>query len=296
MATPTGPARDVVAPTRRPGQILTAAVLALLAAMLINTLLTNPNFQWNVVGGYFFSANILTGLELTLGLTVIAMAIGIVLGTVLAVMRLSENRFVSGTSGVYIWLFRGTPLLVQIIFWFNLSALYPRLSLGIPFGPAFVEGSANDLITPMTAAILALGLNEAAYMAEIIRGGVISVDAGQFDAARGLGMPRLQMMRLVVLPQALKVIIPPTGNQVIGMLKYTALVSVIALPELLYSAQLIYSRTFETIPLLIVASIWYLIVTSVLSVGQHFLERHFARDARRRVRGDVENPVPTASV
>lgn len=281
-------------PARHPGRVLTLAVLAVLLAMLIHTLLTNKNFQWSVVGHYLLSFDILTGLRLTLELTVIAMAIGIALGTVLAVMRLSDNPLILSASAGYIWLFRGTPLLVQIIFWFNLSALYPRLSLGIPFGPEFVHGSANSLITPMAAAILALGLNEGAYMAEIIRGGIIAVDTGQFDAARGLGMRRLQMMRLVVLPQAIRIIIPPTGNQVIGMLKYTALVSVIALPELLYSAQLIYSKTFETIPLLIAASIWYLVVTSVLSVGQRYLERHFAHDTKRHRLG-ANAPAITAT-
>jgi polar amino acid transport system permease protein len=279
-AATTAPPTVKTAPPRRPGRLVTMVVLAVLLSMLINTLFTNDNFQWGVVRHYFFSSDILTGLRLTLELTVIAMVIGVVLGTVLAVMRLSENPVIVGVSAAYVWLFRGTPLLVQVIFWFNLSALYPRLSLGLPFGPEFAHGSANSLITPMVAAILALGLNEAAYMAEIIRGGILSVDQGQFDAARGLGMRRLPMMRLVVLPQAIRVIIPPTGNQVIGMLKYTSLVSVIALPELLYSAQLIYSQTFETIPLLIVASLWYLIVTTVLSIGQRYLERHFARDTR----------------
>jgi len=211
------------------------------------------------------------------------MAIGIVLGVLLAVMRLSPNPLVSGASWVYIWLFRGTPVLVQILLWYNIAALYPRLSLGIPFGPTFAQVDANSLITPFVAGMLALGLNEGAYMAEIVRAGVISVPEGQTHAAQSLGMTRLQTMRRIVLPQAMRVIVPPTGNETISMLKTTSLVSVIALPhpELLYAAQLIYSVTYQTIQLLIVASLWYLIVTTVLTIGQFYLERYFGRGATR---------------
>jgi polar amino acid transport system permease protein len=217
----------------------------------------------------------------TLELTAISMAIGIVLGILLAVMRLSPNPLVSGASWVYIWLFRGTPILVQILLWYNVAALYPRLSLGIPFGPQFVHFSTGSLITPFVAGMLALGLNEGAYMAEIVRAGIISVDEGQTEAAQSLGMTRLQAMRRIVLPQAMRVIVPPTGNETISMLKTTALVSVIATTDLLYSVQLIYSVNYRTIPLLFVASIWYVIVTTVLSIGQYYLERHFGRGASR---------------
>src|SRR4029079_8085301 len=182
-----------------------------------------------------------------------------------------------------IWLFRGTPVLVQLLFWQFISALYPTLSFGIPFGPEVVHCDATHLITPFTAAILGLGLNEAAYMAEIVRAGIISVDEGQSDAASALGMTRLQTMRRIVLPQAMRVILPPTGNETISMLKTSSLVSVIAYTELLYSVQLIYSVNYETIPLLIVASMWYLIVTTVLSIGQYYLERRFGRGASRRL-------------
>jgi polar amino acid transport system permease protein len=217
------------------------------------------------------------------------MLIGVVFGTVLAVFRLSRNPLMKSAAGVYIWFFRGTPLLVQLIFWYNLSALYPRLSFGIPFGPEFVSGETNKLLSVWTAAILGLGLNEAAYMAEIIRSGLLSVDRGQTLAAESIGMTDTLMMRRIVLPQALRVIVPPTGNQVIGMLKYTSLVSVVALPELLYSAQLIYTQTFQPIPLLLVASTWYLIVTTILMIAQSYLERHFGRgfaggQARARTR------------
>jgi polar amino acid transport system permease protein len=203
---------------------------------------------------------------------------------VLAVMRLSPNPLVSGASWIYIWLFRGTPVLVQILFWYNISALYPRFSLGLPFGgPQFAHFTAASLITPFVAGMLALGLNEGAYMAEIVRAGIISVEEGQTEAAQSLGMTRLLTMRRIVLPQAMRVIIPPTGNETISMLKTTSLVSVIAVTELLYSVQLIYAVNYRTIPLLIVASIWYLIVTSILSFGQYYVERYFGRGATREL-------------
>jgi polar amino acid transport system permease protein len=270
-------------PVRHPGRWLAAVVVLLLAAMLVHTLVTNPRFQWGVVGNYFLSARVLHGLELTLLLTVVAMAIGIVLGVVLAVMRLSSNPLLSGASWAYIWLFRGTPVLVQLLFWFNLAALYPRISVGVPFGPSFAEFSANDVISALTAAILGLGLNEGAYMAEIVRAGILSVEHGQSEAAQALGMRRLLTMRRIILPQAMRVIIPPTGNETISMLKTTSLASVITVTELLYAVQLIYSVNFLTIPLLIVASLWYLIVTSVLTVGQYYIERHYARGSARQL-------------
>jgi polar amino acid transport system permease protein len=195
-------------------------------------------------------------------------------------MRLSPNPLVSGSSWLYIWFFRGTPVLVQLLFWYNIAALYPRIALGIPFGPAFVHVNANTAITPFAAAILGLGLNEGAYMAEIVRAGIISVDEGQTDAAQSLGMTRLQTMRRIVLPQAMRVIIPPTGNETISMLKTSSLASVIVVTELLYAAQLIYSVNFRTIQLLIVASIWYIVCTSILYVGQFYLERYYGRGTR----------------
>jgi polar amino acid transport system permease protein len=198
-------------------------------------------------------------------------------------MRLSPNPLVGGASWVYIWFFRGTPVLVQLLFWNFVGALYPKISIGIPFGPEFFSFSANTAITPFVAAILGLGLNEGAYMAEIVRAGILSVDEGQTDAAHALGMTRLQTMRRIVLPQAMRVIIPPTGNETISMLKTTSLVSVIAVTDLLYSVELIYAVNYRTIPLLIVASIWYLIVTTVLSFGQYYLERYFGRGAAREL-------------
>jgi polar amino acid transport system permease protein len=271
-------------PVRHPGRWVAAALVALVAATIIHSVATNPRFEWGVVGHYFLSSRVLHGLVITLELTVIAMAIGIVLGAVLAVMRLAPNPLVAGGSWIYVWFFRGTPVLVQLLFWSFIAALYPKIHLGIPFlAPDLISGDANKVITPFVAAILGLGLNEAAYMAEIVRAGILSVDEGQNEAAQALGMTRLQTMRRIVLPQAMRVIIPPTGNETISMLKTTSLVSVIAYTELLYSVQLIYAVNYKQIPLLLVASMWYLIVTTVLSIGQYYLERHFGRGAARQL-------------
>jgi polar amino acid transport system permease protein len=255
-------------------------VIAVLSAMFVHMLVTNPNLEWSTVRSYLFSDIILRGVWMTIKLTVLSMAIGIIIGTVVAVMRLSPNPVVSGVSWLYVWFFRGTPLLVQILFWFVFSTFIRSLSIGVPFGPSYWSQDTNSLISLFTAALLALSLNEGAYMSEIVRAGILSVDEGQTEAAHALGMTRLQTMRRIVLPQAMRVIVPPTGNEVIGMLKTTSLVSVLAVHELLFSAQIIYAKNFETIPLLIVASIWYIAVTTVLGVGQYYLERRYARGNR----------------
>ncbi|MDD4887650.1 MAG: amino acid ABC transporter permease [Thiomonas sp.] len=263
-------------PARHPGRWIAAAAVFVLVLAMAYSFTTNPRFEWSVVGEYFFSVRVLHGLLLTLELTVISMLIGVVLGVLLAVMRLSLNPLVSGASRFYIWLFRGTPVLVQILFWFNITALYPNIGIGA------WSLDANNLITPFIAAILALGLNEGAYMAEIVRAGILSVDEGQSEAGAALGMSRLKIMLRIVLPQAMRVIVPPTGNEAISMLKTTSLVSVIAVSDLLYSVQLIYAVNYRTIPLLLVASIWYLLVTTLLSIGQFYIERHFGRSATRK--------------
>ncbi|MFR9805786.1 amino acid ABC transporter permease [Pseudonocardia sp. RS010] len=264
-------------PVRHPGRWVAVAVLAVLAAMLVHTVVTNNGFGWPVVGEYVFSPPVLNGLTNTLVLTVLSMAIGIVGGILLAVMRLSPNWILSSVAALYIWVFRGTPLIAQLLFWNFLSALYPRLSLGIPFGPEFVSFDTNQLINQFAACLLGLGLNEAAYMAEIVRGGIASVEHGQTEAAGALGRSRAQTLRRIVLPQAMRVIIPPTGNETISMLKTSSLVVVIGYFELLTSVQRIYSVNFQTIPLLIVAALWYLALTSILSVGQGFVERRYGR-------------------
>jgi polar amino acid transport system permease protein len=268
-------------PVRHPLRWVAAAIVLVAAVALANSVATNGRFHWDIVGQFLFDSRILRGVGVTLELTAIAMAIGIVGGTILAVMRLSPNPLVSSASWLYIWFFRGTPVLVQLLFWFDIGALYPTIGLGVPFGPAFVHINANTVITPFAAGILGLGLNEAAYMAEIVRAGIISVDEGQTQAAQSLGMTRMQTMRRIVLPQAMRVIIPPTGNETISMLKTSSLVSVITVADLLFEAEQIYDANYRTIQLLIVASIWYLVMTTVLSIGQYYLERYYGRGTAR---------------
>jgi polar amino acid transport system permease protein len=269
-------------PVRHPWRWIAALIVLVIAASLIRSAINDSNFQWHLVGHYLFDSRVLAGIVVTIRLTALSMGIGIVLGVVLAVMRLSPNGLVSGSAWFYIWFFRGTPLLVQILFWNFIGALYPHITLGVPFGgPSIINANANSLISTSVAVVLALSLNEAAYMAEIVRAGIISVAEGQTEAAQSLGMGRLQIMRLIVLPQAIRVIIPPTGNEAISMLKNTALASVVAYRELLYSVQLIYAENFKQIPLLMVAVIWYLVMTSVLYVAQYFIERRFGRGFTR---------------
>ncbi len=313
-----GDAELRVVPVRHVGRWFGAAVALVGVAMLVHTLLSkvptgqvachvvngarrcrpvvNWRFSWNIVFHYFTTRNILDGLVLTIKLTVMSMVVGIVLGVLIAIMRLSHNRLLSSVAWSYTWFFRGTPVYVQLLFWFNISALYPSLTLGIPFTTVtFLHINATALFTPATAAVVALGLNEAAYMSEIARSGLIAVDEGQIEAATSIGMTRSQTMRLVVLPQAMRVIIPPTGNEVISMLKTTSLAAAISVIELLGAAINIYSANYEVMALLIVASLWYLIVTTILSTGQFYLERHFAKGSLRtppptplaRLRGDL---------
>ncbi len=288
------PAGDVVTavPVRHPGRWVAGAIIVLLTAMLVHTLafswtyrggVHQSRYQWNVIGQYFTTRSVLLGLEITLELTVLAMAIGIALGILFAVMRLSPNPLVSSASWLYIWFFRGTPVLVQLFFWEFISYLYPKLTIGVPFGLAFFHFSANSIITTFSAAVMALGLNEGAYMAEIVRAGLLSVDEGQTEAAHALGMTHGQTLRRIVLPQAMRVIIPPTGNETISMLKTSSLASVIGVGELLFSVQLIYARTYQIVPMLMVACIWYLFVTTILSIGQYYVERHFAKGALREL-------------
>jgi polar amino acid transport system permease protein len=274
LTDPLPPAERVV-PLRHPWTWVASAFALLVAAGVFTSVATNPAFQWPVVAQYMLDEQILGGLARTLELTLAAMAMGLVLGTALAVMRLSRNLLLSTISWLYIWFFRSVPVLVQLIFWYNFGALYPKIMLRIPFGPVLYSASTNAVITPLTAALAGLGLAQAAYTAEVVRAGIVSVPRGQTRAAMALGMRPATIFVRIIFPQAMRVIIPPVGNEVISMVKSTSLVSVIALAELLYTAQLIYARTYETIPLLIVASLWYLIIVSILSVGQHFLERYY---------------------
>jgi polar amino acid transport system permease protein len=237
--------------------------------------------HWDAVRHYLSQRLILQGIVTTLELTVLAMVIGIVLGVIIAVMRLSPNPVVSAVSWFYVWFFRGTPVLVQIFFWYNLATVLPYIGFGIPFTTIHWQASTNSLIAPFLAATLGLGFNEGAYMAEIVRAGIISVEHGQTEAAQALGMTRLLVMRRIVLPQAMRVIIPPTGNETISMLKTSSLAFVASVPELFTRSQQIASANFRVIELAIVASIWYLVMTSVLTVGQYYLERYFARGSQR---------------
>ncbi|TXH42134.1 MAG: amino acid ABC transporter permease [Actinobacteria bacterium] len=269
-------------PVRHPGRWVGAAVIAVLAAMFIHSLLTNPNWNWPLIGDWIFSPPILKGVGVTLVLTFLAMVIGLVLGVVLAVMRLSPNPVMSSAAWVFVWVFRGTPVYVQLFMWGSLIALYQTLSLGIPFGPELLTFSTKTLIPAFVAALLGLGLNEAAYMSEIVRAGILSVDEGQEEAATALGMSRMQTLRHIVLPQAMRVIVPPTGNETISMLKTTSLVIAIPLTtELFFQAQVIGNRLFQPFPMAVMASIWYLALTSVLMVCQYYIERYYARGAMR---------------
>lgn len=259
-----------VIPLKHYGRMAIAALAAVLVGGLVYALVTSENLEWGAVARYMFDPIIIEGVILTVQLTVLAVAIGIVLGIVLALMKLSENRVLTLLADLYLWFFRGTPQLIQLIFWFNLAFLFPRIDLG------FASWDTNTLITPFIAALIGLSLNEGAYMAEIIRGGILGVPRGQREAAIALGFTPLQMMRRIILPQTMRMVIPPTGNQAIAMLKVTSLVSVISARDLLTNAQMIYSRNYLVIELLIVASVWYLALTTVSTLLQAQLEKKYA--------------------
>jgi polar amino acid transport system permease protein len=270
-------------PVRHPWRWVSTVVVVAIVAEVAYIFVTAPGMSWGAVQQYLFGRLILQGIVVTLELTVLAMVIGVVLGIVMAVMRLSPNPVVSWVSWFYIWFFRGTPVLVQIFFWYNLASILPHIALSLPGGHVLFHASTNDLISPFTAAILGLGLNEAAYMAEIVRAGLISVEHGQTEAAQALGMTRLLVMRRIVLPQAMRVIVPPTGNETISMLKTSSLAFVATVPELFTRQEQISNANFDVIELAIVASIWYLFMTSILTVGQYYVERYFARGAQREL-------------
>lgn len=256
-------------------RIVLSVVITAAAVAALWSFLTNPNVLWEVVGEYLTFPTVMEGLTNTVLITVWAMLLSVVLGLIAALMRMSQVLPLRWLASAYLWVFRGTPLLVQIVLLFNISALYPTigLSLGaVQVGPIDV----NQVLTPLLVGILALGVNEGAYMAEVIRSGLMAVPTGQREAARAIGMTPWQVFIRVVLPQSMRYIIPPTGNQLISLLKSTSLVSVIAFPDLLYSVQSIYARNYMTIPLLLVASLWYLFITSLLMIAQHYIERWFS--------------------
>ena len=278
---PVGHADEPIVRLRHPWRWVAVAVITIYAAQAIIFAVTNEDLRWDLVWGYLFEKSVMRGLWMTVQLTAVSMAVGMVLGTLLAVMRLSDNPVLRGVAGAYVWLFRGTPILVQLLFWFFLGTILPTITLGIPFGPDLASWPTNAVITQFAAAILGLGLNEAAYMAEIVRAGIGSVDQGQTEAAEALGMGPVTTYRRVVLPQAARLIVPPTANETISMLKLTSLVLVIGLPDLTTTVQQIYGRNLHQIPLLIVASIWYLVLTTILTLVQSRLEKSMSRGVSR---------------
>ncbi|RMB82967.1 amino acid ABC transporter permease [Streptomyces shenzhenensis] len=267
-------------PRPRPLRGVVAVAGLVLLAMAVNALVTNDAFRWDVVAKYVTADAVLAGLGTTLLLTAVAFSGGFVLGIALAVMRLSRNPILVTLSFGYTWLFRSVPMLVQLLFWYNISLLYPKLSLGIPFGPRFTEFSTERMISSLTAAVISLVLHEAGQLAEIVRAGILSVSRDQTEAAEALGLGGWRIFRRIVLPQAMPAILPPAGSQIIGLLKGTSIVSVIAVQDLLYATQLIYNRNYLVIPLLLVATLWYLLLTTLLSVVQHFVERRYATGDR----------------
>ena len=270
---------------RTRGTWVTAAVVLVLVVWLVQAARQSHFIDFALVRKYQFSPLIMRGVRNTLIVSILAQAIGIALGVLAALVRMSKNPVAAALSSFYIWFFRGTPVLVQLFFWFNgVPSVFKTLTIAIPFTHVTLYSTPMvSFMTPFMAALLGLSLNEGAYMAEIVRAGILSVDRGQVDAAHSLGMPSLMTMRRVVLPQATRIIIPPTGNELIAMLKTSSLASVITYGELLRSASDIYSTNLQPVPLLVVASIWYLAMTSVASVGQHYLEAYFARGHLRAV-------------
>lgn len=272
-------------PLRHPWRWVGAAAIIVATALFLYGAATNDAYRWSVYRKYLFDERLLEGAWNTLQLTVYSMILAILLGILLAVMRLSPNPVFRWVAWVFLWVFRGTPVYVQLVFWGLFPTIYKNLQLGIPFGPTFFTFNLQSLSIPFLLAVIGLGLNEGAYMAEIIRAGISSVPEGQSEASTALGMSWGMTMRRTVLPQAMRVIIPPTGNEIISMLKTTSLVTAVPYSYDLYGIAVrdIGGRIFEPVPMLMVAATWYLLVTSVLMVGQYYLERYFSRGASRKL-------------
>jgi polar amino acid transport system permease protein len=271
----------IVKPRHYGRWLAAAAILAIL--LFIVKAFADGQIAWKVVGQFFTAPAILNGLVNTIVMTACAMLLGITLGVLFAIMVMSPNPVLKGTAVLYIWFFRGTPLILQLLLWFNLALVFPRI--GIPDVFSF---RTVDIMTPFVATLLGLGINQGAYTAEVVRGGILSVDSGQTEAAAAIGMTRLTALRRIVMPQAMRVIIPPVGNEVISMVKLTSIASVIQYSEILRNAQTVYYANNYVIELLFVAAIWYLAVVTILSVGQHFLERHFGKGQRKTAPADAK--------
>ncbi|AXL50928.1 ABC transporter permease [Paraburkholderia caffeinilytica] len=254
--------------------VASAAIIALIGYVVLA--FAHGQIEWRYVARFLTARSILTGLANTIVMTVLAMALGVVLGVITAIMRLSPNPVLQAVAQGYVWLFRGTPVILQLLLWFNLALVFP--SMGIP---GLFEFRTVDVMTPFLAALLGLGINQGAYTSEVVRAGLLSVDTGQYEAAKSIGMPRLQALRRVILPQAMRVIVPPIGNELVGMVKLTSLASVIQYAEMLHNAENIYYANSRVIELLMVAAVWYLVVVTVLSFVQSRVERHYARGAGR---------------
>ncbi|WP_430250947.1 amino acid ABC transporter permease [Neorhizobium sp. DAR64860/K0K1] len=261
-------------PKRHIGRNVAAGIVILLMAALIRAFSVGQ-IEWSYVRDFLFAPVILQGLVNTLVMTVAAMAIGIVLGVVIAIMRISGNPVLSWIAIGYLWIFRGAPALLQLMLWFNLALIFPTLGI-----PGLFEFRTVDIMTPFVAAMLGLGIQQGAYTSEVVRSGLLSVDSGQYEAARTIGMTQMKMLRRIVLPQAMRVMVPPVGNEVIGMVKLTSLASVIQFSEILHNAQVIYYANTRVLELLLVASFWYLVVVSVLSVIQQRIERYYGRGSK----------------
>lgn len=266
------------------GRWLAGAAALLVFGWLAALVVANPRLEWNQVGHYLFDGEILSGIAVTVEISILATVIGLGLGVLLAVLRLAHSPVLRWLATLYIWFFRGTPLLVQLIFWYNLAFLFPSLVLKIPFTDIGLRWDTNQVMTGFTSAMLGLGLNLAAYFAETVRAGIQAVDRGQTEAAYALGMTPAKRMRIIVLPQALRIIIPPTGNEFISMLKTTSLVYVVAGHDLMTNASQIYKANNLIMELLIVASLWYMLMTAIATLLQSRLEQRFGSDAVRMVR------------
>ncbi|MFJ3902783.1 amino acid ABC transporter permease [Streptomyces sp. NPDC090025] len=270
-----------VVPVRRPWRWVAVAATAVVLAQFLHGLITNPAWEWQVFARYVTADAILRAVWVTLQLTCYGTVLGFALGLVLAFMRMSTSPFLRAVAFGYIWAFRSIPLIVQLLFWFNLAYLYGELSLGIPFGPSLWSFDTMGLVGAMSAAVLGLALHQAAYAAEIVRGGLLAVDPGQTEAAAALGIPKLRQLRRIVLPQAMRSILPNAANEIISLFKGTSIVSVMAIGELFYQVQVVYGRNGQVVPLLMVATAWYVLLTTALSVVQHYVERHYAKGSTR---------------